>query len=238
MRLSVSVACILAMLVPCAAFGQAAGAPPPAVPQPPAALTADHRVALRCAAVFAIVATGQRAGEQAALALPPLAVRGKQYFAQVGEAVVGQAGLTREAVRDLMVAEVASLQKGAQAGRQPDLAGEVAACLPRLDSAVPPLARPDLLQCTAILSLAYDEVHAREGLSPRARDLATLASVLSSREREALVASGIGTGEADRRLAEARTSMAAEAADERGGVEKYDIARCYELARPEAKSHY
>ena len=95
------------------------------------------------------------------------------------------------------------------------------------------------MQCTAILKVAYDEVHAREGLSPAARDLATLASVLAAREKEALQGLGKTADEADRALVEARETLLAEASNPHGaGAEKYDIARCYELAKPEAKSHY
>lgn len=88
------------------------------------------------------------------------------------------------------------------------------------------------------MALAVDEVHAREGMSAAAKDLKTLASVLASREREALVAAGRSGDEADRTLAEAREAMAAEAADGAGGVDKYDIAHCYDLAKPNEKSHY
>jgi len=111
-------------------------------------------------------------------------------------------------------------------------------CLPRLDAESPPLKEPTLLQCSAILSLAYEEVHAREGLSPAAQDMKTLASVLSSREHEALVAAGKTGDEADAALAMAHDAMLKEALDDAGGVEKYDIAHCYDLAKPSEKSHY
>lgn len=212
-----------------------AQATPPPLPQ---RLTADHMAALQCAATFAVVATGQAQGDEAALAFPPLAVRGKRYFAAVGDRVVSETGMTREQVRDLLTVDVASLQ--ARAGTDPDGALRTAMkpCLPRLEAEVPPLKVPDLLQCSAILSLAYEEVHAREGLSPAAQDMKTLASVLSAREHEALVAKGKSGDEADAVLALAHDAMLKEAFDGAGGVEKYDIAHCYELAKPDAKSHY
>jgi hypothetical protein len=201
-------------------------------------VTPVHRAELRCAAAFAIVASEQQRGIADALAFPPLASRGKRYFVDVSTRVADEAGLTREQVRDLLTADVTQMQR--RAGNAPDaeMNAEMAPCLARLDAAVPPLKVPNLLQCTAILSLAYEEVHGREGLSSAARDLATLSSVLTAREHEALVASQKGGDEADQIIAKAHDAMLAEAFDNQGGVEKYDIARCYELAKPNEKSHY
>ena len=202
-------------------------------------LTPEHRAALQCAAVFAIVASEQANGAPAALAFPPLAVRGKRYFVEVSTRVVAEAGLTREQVRDLIVADVGTLQKGASADpADAALATQMRACVPLLDKAVPPLRAPDLLQCTAILSLAFEEIHGREGMTPAAQDMKTLASVLTAREREALIAAGRSSDQADQAIAEAHDAMLKEAFDEGGGVEKYDIAHCYDLPKPDQKSHY
>lgn len=205
----------------------------------PTGLTEEHRADLRCAAAFAIVASEQERGAPMA-GWPPLGLRGMRFFADVGARVVSEAGLTREQVRDVLTADVAAMQQQAVSAADPaaPLSAVMPPCIVRLDKAVPPLRTPDLLQCTAILGLAYEDVHAREGLSPAARDLATLASVLSSREREALVAAGKTGDAADRTLAEARDAMLAELSDGAGGVQKYDIAHCYDLARPNEKSHY
>lgn len=198
-------------------------------------LTGEHHAALRCAAAFAVVATEQSGGD-ALEGWPPLAVRGKRYFADTGERVMKEAALGREAVRDLISSQVRQLQTAAN----PDAALSALAkpCLDRLDAAVPPLVTPDLRKCAAILALAYDEVHGREGLTPAARDLGTLAAVLAARDREALVAAGRSGDEADRILSEAREAMASEAADDMGGIDKYDVAHCYDLAKPAEKSHY
>ena len=178
-------------------------------------------------------------GAPAALAFPPLAVRGKRYFVEVSTRVIAEAGLTREQVRDLIVADVGTLQKSASADpADTALTTQMRACLPLLDKAVPPLRTPDLVQCTAILSLAYEEVHGREGMTPAAQDMKTLASVLTAREREALIAAGRSGDQADQAIAEAHDAMLKEAFDEGGGVEKYDIAHCYDLAKPDQKSHY
>ncbi|WP_054106968.1 hypothetical protein [Novosphingobium sp. AAP83] len=198
-------------------------------------LSEDHRAALRCAAAFAIVATVQSGGESLA-GWPPLSVRGKRFFADAGVAVMREAGIDRAAVRDLIAGEVRALQTAAE----PDaaLAALAKPCTVRLDAAVSPLVTPGLRQCAAIMTLAYDEIYAREGLSAAARDLKTLASVLSAREREALIAAGKTGGEADRAMAETREAIAAEAGDGKGGIDKYEVAHCYTLAKPDEKTHY
>ncbi|MBB3859742.1 hypothetical protein GGQ88_001003 [Novosphingobium hassiacum] len=209
-----------------------------ATPQPPAdlsRLTAAGRVDLRCAAAFAIVAT-QQAGGDALAGWPPLAARGKRFFADTGTRVMAEAGLARQDVRTALAAEVTSLQSA----KDPEaaLASLAKPCLDRLDASVPPLTVPDLNQCAAILTLAADELHAREGMTPAAQDVRTLASVLTAREREALIAKGKTGDEADRTVIQARDAMAAEADDDKGGIDKYDVAHCYDLAKPSEKTHY
>lgn len=198
-------------------------------------LTDDHRAMLRCGAAFAIVATTQANGESLA-GWPPLSVRGKRYFIDAGVAVMQGAALDRITVRDLIAADVRALQTAAD----PDaaLAALAKPCLAQLDATVPPLTKPGLRQCAAIMALAYDELYAREGLSAAARDLKTLASVLAAREREALLAQGQTGDAADRALAQARDALVTEAGDGKGGIDKYEIAHCYELAKPDEKKHY
>lgn len=214
---------LLLLMQPGPAFAQAATLP---------AQTSED---LRCAAAFAIVALEQSDG-QGPSGWPPLAQRGKRFFADAGERAMKEGGRSREQVRDIIATEVRALQ----AAPHPDgaLAALAKPCTARLDATVSPLVTPDLKQCAAILELAYEEVHARDGMSGPARDLKTLASVLASREREALIAMGNSGDEADRVLSDAREAIRAEAADEQGGVDKYEIAHCYELAKPQEKSHY
>lgn len=208
---------------------------PTAQAQTPPQMSVQAREDLRCAAAFAIVALEQSGGD-ALEGWPPLAVRGKTFFADAGERAMKEGALTREQVRDLIGTQVQALQTAPDPDKA--LSALAGPCLARLDATVPPLVIPTLKQCAAILGLAYAEVHAREGMSTSARDLKTLESVLSSREREAIIASGKSGDEADRVLAEARDAMAAEASDGKAGVNKYDIAHCYELAKPQEKSHY
>lgn len=216
-----------------------AAAPPAALAAPPArAPSAETDASLGCAAAFAVAATEQRRGERAALALPPLAVRGKEYFVRVSAKAMDETGLNREQVRALLGAHVAKLQAGAANDPDGAMTAVVTPCLARLDAEVPPLPRPSLAQCTAMLSLAYEEVHAREGLSASARDLKTLAAVLESRQREVLTAEGVTGNAADRRLAETHDAMLKEALETPAGVEKYDLQTCYELAKPKEGGHY
>jgi hypothetical protein len=202
--------------------------------QTPPQLSSQTRDDLRCSAAFAVVALEQSGGD-ALDGWPPLAVRGKRFFADTGEHAMKEGALSREQVRDLIVAQVQALQTSPDPDKA--LAALAKPCTARLDATVPPLVTPDLRQCAAILGLAYAEVHAREGMSASAQDLKTLESVLSSREREAVLAAGGSGDDADRTLAEAREVMAAEAKGD-GGVDRYDIAHCYELAKPQEKSHY
>lgn len=209
--------------------------PFPASAQAAPQLSTQARDDLRCAAAFAIVALEQSGGD-ALPGWPPLALRGKRFFADVGERTMKDGALTREQVRDLVGAQVQSLQTAPDPDKA--LSALAGPCVARLDATVPPLATPTLKQCAAILGLAYAEVHAREGMSASAQDLKTLESVLSSREREAVIAAGGSGDDADRALAEAREAIQAEVGDGQGGVDKYDIAHCYDLAKPQEKSHY
>lgn len=207
----------------------------PAQAQTAPQLTAQSRDDLRCSAAFAIVALEQSGGD-ALVGWPSLALRGKTFFANSAERAMKEGALSRDQVRDLIGAQVQALQTAPDPDKA--LAALAKPCVARLDATIPPLVTPTLKQCAAILGLAYAEVHAREGMSASAQDLKTLESVLSSREREAVIAAGSSSDDADRTLSEAREAMMAEAGDGKGGVDKYDIAHCYELARPQEKSHY
>jgi len=208
----------------------------PSAPGPE--LRAELRAELHCAAAFAIAASEQARGSVAALALPPMAVRGKRYFADVGERAVSRGGMSREAVQALLTADVIEMQRRAAADPDRQLAVEVKPCLARLDAAVPPLKVPDLAQCAAIMGLAHAEERARDPQSAAARDLQTLAQVLASRARTAFMSGGATGDSADAALAGAREAMQREAQDQPGGINNYAIVHCYDLAAPDAKSHY
>ena len=216
-------------------------APPPAASVKLPELNAEQKSQLTCSAVFAIVASDQARGQDTALAYPPLKVRGREYFVRFGARTIDRTGASRDAVKVLLESEVERLQKLAAATGDPQgtLARTIGPCLPRLDAEVPPLTRPTLAQCTAILSLAYQEVYAREGLNgAQARDLKILSAVVESRQRKALGEQGLSGGQIDKTVAEEHGRMLKEVLASGPGVEKYDLQTCYDLARPDEKTHY
>ncbi len=218
-----------------------AAQPAPPVPPKLPELNAEQKAQLTCSAVFAIVASDQARGEEAALRFPPLKVRGREYFVRFGARTIDQTGASREAVKVLLEGEVERLQTlAAQLGDpQGTLARTITPCLPRLDAEVPPLTRPTLAQCTAILTLAYEEVYARDGISgAEARDLKILSAVLDSRQRKALEAQALSGNEIDKSIALEHDRMLKEALAAGPGIEKYDLQTCYDLAKPDEKSHY
>lgn len=233
-------------LVALATAAQAAPTPPPARVAQTAPdfskLTEEHKAALRCAAAFAIVATEQARGEKEAIAYPPLAYRGKEYFVRISAQVMDQAGLSREVVKGLLVQDVAEMQQQAAAYSEPaaELRLVMRPCLDRLEKVVAPLKTPDLLECSALFAIAADEVHAREGMTPAAADLKTLATVLTARAREAEIAKGSSGNQADAAIELAHDRMVKLTAPDAagGGADAFDIGRCYELSKPSPKSHY
>ena len=215
----------------------------PASPVPPKLpeLNAEQKAQLTCSAVFAIVASDQARGEEAALRFPPLKVRGREYFVRFGAHTIDQTGASREAIKLLLEGEVERLQTlAAQLGDpQGTLARTITPCLPRLDAEVPPLAKPTLAQCTAIITLAYEEVYARDGINgAQSRDLKILSAVLDSRQRKALQAQALSGNEIDKSVVLEHDRMLKEALAAGPGIEKYDLQTCYDLAKPDEKSHY
>jgi hypothetical protein len=86
----------------------AALATPLAAQQAPA-LSLEHRMLLRCSAAFALVANRQAAGDPEALAHPPLARRGSEFFVRASARVIDEAGIDREAVAVLLRREAQEL---------------------------------------------------------------------------------------------------------------------------------
>lgn len=206
---------------------------------PPEPLDESQRRDLSCVAVLAIIASEQERGVEGALAYPLLSERGATYAGLVGERIMADTGRTREQVREEILAAVAEQQAMAKEAADPDelVRGEMATCLPLLDSAVPPKPKPDLTQCAGMLQLAYEEVHSREGLSKTAQDLKTLAAVLDSRARDQLRAEGLSGQESDIILTQSREAMLADAIQKeaQGQGSDLDFDHCFLLAAPEEK---
>lgn len=198
-------------------------------------LSLEQKADVRCAVAFAIVAGGQGRGEAPALAYPLLGARGRIFFADLGQRLLKDLEATPQQVQLLLESEARAFHIAAQQGN--DSNGTVDAvmkpCLLRLDAAVPPPPKPGLLECAAILGLAYDEVFAREGLSPTARDLKTQASILDGRARDALRAEGKSAEDIDFTLDAVKNAIAADAAalEEQGKSPNLDYNHCIELAK-------
>jgi hypothetical protein len=147
-------------------------------------LTAQDRHDVRCAAALAVVAAMQAQGDAAAIALPPLGIRGKRYFGQVGERVSAQTGLSGEALRDVL----------ADAARRVahDGAPAVAAsCLGELDAAVPPRPAPDAVTCLAMLDVYADVLASRDANNALAPTLRRESAALAPAAHALLAARGL-----------------------------------------------
>ncbi|MBA2921209.1 hypothetical protein GON01_16075 [Sphingomonas sp. MAH-20] len=180
---------------------------------------------VRCVAVLAIVAGEQERRAAAALSLPPLARRGARFAQVVGDALVKDTGRTQEQVRDLILRQVAAVQKAAGKTAEPPI-DEARGCVEVMNAVAPPLPPPSAIQCAGLLKLAADDVHKREGMSKTAMDLMTIASLVEDRARTELRAAGKSEAESDRELTLAREAIAA---DPKSAPE---MEACVELAQP------
>ena len=190
----------------------------------PLPLTSDQSARLRCVAGLAIIANEQSRGVGGWEDVQNLANKGAKFAAVVGDDLVKNSGRNRDIVRADMFAAVALLQKEAGGANQDDavLRRLVQPCVAMMEAALP---SPPLQTCAVMLSLAYDEVYKRGGLSKTAKDLATFAAVLDSRARDELRAGGKSEAESDIAMGIAK----ALAKRDRG---EFDFEACFELARP------
>lgn len=105
---------------------------------------ADLTISLRCAAAFGIVADEQKRGVASAIAdYPPLGLRGREFFVQIGARLMDEQRLGRAEMQARFKAEVEALQAQSMAAADPKatVAAIMAPCLKLLDAAVP--AAPD-----------------------------------------------------------------------------------------------
>jgi hypothetical protein len=101
--------------------------PVPPNPTPPQ-LTDEQRILLHCSATFALVSGRQHAGDKAALALPDVTVRGREYFVRALVELMDQAHLDHDTVARLVQEEAARLQDS------PELIQGMPACLASLEA--------------------------------------------------------------------------------------------------------
>lgn len=187
----------------------------------PLPLPPDRAGQIRCVAVLGVVAFEQERRTAAALALPPLARDGARFAQVVGDAVVKETGRSQEEVRDLILADVAAVQKS---GTLP--VAEAEACVPIMQAVAPTPPPPDPVRCAGVLKLAAEDFRRRDGMSRDAMTLLTLAAAVENRARSELRGKGQTEAESDRTLTLAREAIAAtpETAP--------DTEDCVELARP------
>lgn len=141
-------------------------------PVPPPVFSTQDSHAVRCAAAFAVTAAAQARGDAAAMALPPLGIRGKRYLGLIGERLAEAKALSGEAARDLFTQAARSVvHDGA--------IGVAKACLGDLDAVVPPRPAPDAVACLAMLDVYAQVLATRSPADPLAtrlrRDSASLA---------------------------------------------------------------
>lgn len=214
------------------ALAAQAASPVPAVTP----LTDLHRRDMRCAAAFAIIASEQQRNVASALTYPPLGKRGQQYFADTGQRIMAETGMTKEQVRGELETIVENLQMEAVESADPEAVVQsvMTPCLALLDASIPAEEPPTIIQCAAALKIAFEEVFGREGLSPTAMDLQTLAGVLESRARDELRAAGYSGNESDAELVLTKEAILAKAAqvEATGESTNFDYEHCFELAAP------
>jgi len=82
-------------------------------------LDLEQKTMLRCSAVFALIAYDQQRGDKDALAWPPLAERGKEYFVQASHRLIEAHKLTDEQVVALYTAERKRLMNESATSKDP-----------------------------------------------------------------------------------------------------------------------
>lgn len=166
------------------------------------ALTERAQHDVRCAAAIAVTAAAQARGDSAALALPPLGIRGKHYFGLIAEQVAAQAGLSQVAMRDILAAAAGRVtHEGATAVAR--------SCLAELDSVVPPRPAPDALDCLALLGIYADVLAARAPPDPLGVLLRQQAETLRPAVQALLDARGIDRPSQAQAIDRAQTALRA-----------------------------
>lgn len=100
----------------------------------------DLGTALRCSALFGIIAAEQQRGVASSLAdYPPLARRGREFFVQTGARLMDEQKLTRAQAQQRFMAEVEKLQAEVMAAPDPGAKARAIAgpCLALLDATIP-----------------------------------------------------------------------------------------------------
>jgi hypothetical protein len=208
-----------------------------AATSPPKPLTAEQQSELRCVAALAIVAHEQEAQDGEWDDLPNLAARGAHFAGVAGDRAVKASGQSRDAVREIILAEVAAFQKASKdSGLPRETVTGCIAMMDRIDPAPPP---PGLVTCAALINLAHKEVETREGKSQTASRLSVYASLLEGQARDELRREGKTENEGDIVLGLERERILADsqAKQAKGENEDYDFEACFARANPPKEPH-
>ena len=112
-------------------------AAPTAAQEPaPAPMSLEQTMLLRCSAAFAVVAGEQERGSASALAYPPLAERGKEFFVRAGAQLMDERQLSREQIEAAVRTEAERFQSdSARAADRPGYVdGVMQPCLAALEA--------------------------------------------------------------------------------------------------------
>ena len=210
------------------ALATLAAAPP--APLPPLSLNLEQVEQVRCVAALAIAANDQVRGAPGWVGFPWLPDRGKRFAGIIGDRLVVETKMTREAIRDNILREVAALQARAAASTnpQPETQSLVRSCIAMMDKVDPPKSPPTLVQCAAMVAIAARDASGTD----QSRQLANVSAILESQAREELRGQGKTDAQADIVLGlEKETILAASKANKaKGQMDDLNFEHCFARA--------
>ncbi len=200
---------------------------------PPVSLNADQAEQVRCVAALAVAAYDQQRGALGWAGFPWLPDRGKRFSGIIGDRLVKDTGLSRDAIRQAIIGEVAALQK--RAGPQLEAQTLVRSCIAVMDKVDPPKAPPSLPKCAAMVSIAAQDAAAVDPRSVQARQLSNVAAILDAKAREELRMAGNTERENDVVIGLEKEAIAAQSKRNRmnGVADDLNIEHCFAVAAKE-----
>ena len=207
-----------------------AAAPPASPPPSPLSLNLEQVEQVRCVAALAIAANDQVRGAPGWVGFPWLPDRGKRFAGIIGDRLVVETKMTREAIRDNILREVAALQSRATASTnpQPEAQSLVRSCIAMMDKVDPPKSPPTLVQCAAMVAIAARDASGGD----QSRQLANVSAILESQAREELRGQGKTDAQADIVLGlEKETILALSKANKaKGQMDDLNFEHCFARA--------
>lgn len=204
-------------------------ASPPAPPAP-LSLNLEQVEQVRCVAALAIAANDQVRGAPGWVGFPWLPDRGKRFAGIIGDQLVTDTKMTREAIRDNILAEVAALQARAVASTnpQPEAQSLVRSCIAMMDKIDPPKSPPTIVRCAAMVAIAARDAAGGD----QSRQLANVSAILESQARDELRSQGKTDAEADIVLGLEKESIlaASKANKAKGQMDDLNFEHCFAKA--------